>query len=101
MAEIIPMHDETGHLVSGGEIPHGSTNFWGIEILSRSNSKRAHFWRLAPFGYERECDGWLASPFLWNGQCSIFAPGNYPKCKRCMQRLTRGPNAPSATSSAP
>jgi hypothetical protein len=87
MAEVIPLHRDELRF-SGGELPHASSNVWGIQIFA-SPGKKAHFWRRDPHGYRRECDGYVSPAFLDNGQASIFGAGTFPKCKRCMNRLTK------------
>lgn len=88
MGEVVPIQRDDCARVSGNEMPHGSTAVWALDITAMPG-KKAHFWRRHRNGYERECDGYVAPAFLRNGQATLFGAGNYPKCKRCMTRLTK------------
>lgn len=88
MSDIVNLHEDDGPKFSGGEVEHGSDRFWGREVFG--SGSKAHFYRLDAFGYVRLCDGDLAPAFLTNGQSAVFKAGNFPKCKRCMRKLTKG-----------
>lgn len=70
--------------ISGGEVAHGSTEFWGKQLFEKG---KAHFYLLHPHGYERLCTGKIAPAFIANGQSSMLHSGDYSKCKRCMNRI--------------
>ena len=68
--------------MSGLELRHGFSREWGKFIFSKGD--RSHFFVRTPWGYDSLC-GLEYPAFIWTGQCSIFGPGNYPRCKRCAQ----------------
>ncbi|ORE90648.1 hypothetical protein ATO13_22051 [Stappia sp. 22II-S9-Z10] len=86
---VTELHPAPAGLMSGGELPHGSTDVWAIQALS--SSRKAHFWRRVGHGYQRVCGNEydVAPAFLRNGQNPLFAPGDFPKCKRCMDTLRK------------
>jgi hypothetical protein len=89
MAEIVQLTPDTGFKCTGpsGELPHGSTNVWGKSLFSGS---KVHFWLRNKYGYDSLCKSVEAPAFLHNGQCPLFAPGNFTKCKKCMNLLRKG-----------
>ena len=90
MAEnIVPLNPDTGFKCTGGELPHGSSNVWAKQ-LSFVNHQKVHFWLRNTRGYRSLCRLADAPAFLFNGQCPLFKPGNYPKCKKCMNLLRKG-----------
>jgi hypothetical protein len=86
MGEVIPIRGAGPTCFSGGELPHGSTEVWALSV---PRSWKAHFWLRHPNGYQRKCDGLVAPAFLNNGQSTLFSAGNFPKCKRCMNKLIK------------
>ncbi|WP_084398299.1 hypothetical protein [Henriciella aquimarina] len=85
--KIVDLHEDEGPKMSGGEVPHGTNRVWAMQIF---RGEKVHFWHLRATGYRRLCDGALAPAFLTNGQSTLWYGGNFPKCKRCMRKLTKG-----------
>ena len=85
MADVIPLDRDRPHC-SGGPLHHGSDDVWAISLLGAN--EKAHRWMLRGRRYESVC-GIVTLLTIHTGQNALFEPGNYPKCKRCMELLRR------------
>lgn len=83
MGDVVSINQ--GFMATDGELQHGFKSAWGAYIWS--SGKRAHYFQIHPHGYKQLCTGQVLPAFIGNGQCAIFGPGNYPRCKRCSQKL--------------
>jgi hypothetical protein len=86
---VVPLMPDTGFKCTGGELPHGISKVWAKQ-LSFVSRQKVHFWLRHDRGYKSLCESVDAPAFLHNGQCPLFAPGNFTKCKKCMNLLRKG-----------